>query len=376
MKNILIVFPDRHLPYAPTILNLYYGLKPLCNVSLISSEPDPSFSSLKIVDPGIIYFSDETFPKAPGIISRAFNKLKQKIIVPSTEEITQRKLLIPKAKKIIELIKESICDEIIAVDFFALWCVQQTGKKAHLISLEILEKDEYRDTCNLSIINSVLIQTEERYNYLFDNKLVPKYIVQNAPKYIEFLPSYESRESKHLIYCGSAVPWFGIFSCLDFLNDYPDYKLTIKGAIPPNTLSSINIFYKNLLDEGRVILDDLYLDTEALTKYVSKFRIGFAFYDFYRYDHMRIFNYFTAPSGKVFQYFNSGVPVIGNQLKGFKIIEENNAGVLIPTLSSRAIKKSIDVIENNYTEMARNAKMASDKFDFNNNIKPFIKNLI
>jgi len=170
--------------------------------------------------------------------------------------------------------------------------------------------------------------------------------------------------------------YFGIITCLDFLRDYKEYTLTIKGAYPNGTKEIVEEFYSDLLTEKRLIIDTNYLSEESLTKYVSKFRIGFAFYDFYRFPHLKTFNYYTAPSGKVYQYLNSGTPIIGNVLPGFKFINETKSGVLVNYLSTQQIKMAIDAIEEDYLTYAENAKRIASEYDFNKMIIPFLKYVI
>lgn len=371
MNNVLIVFTDPHLAYSPSILNLFYELKKITCVKLISPEPHPLYSLQRVDDQDIIYFDTEEQYVYPRLYNRILNKVKNRLSPPTALQVHNERLKTQRAKKIIEFVK-NFEGKILVVDFFALWCVQQAGRKAHLFSLEIHENDPYRSSCNYDMIESVVIQSYDRYYYLFQENQIKYFIVQNAPPFINFAPNYIDRDKNDLIFCGSAVPWFGIISCLDFIKDYPEYTLTIKGAVPKATKNSIELFYKDLITNKRLIIDEEYLDAETLTAYVSKFRIGFAFYDFYRFEQVRSFNYFTAPSGKVFQYLNSGVPVVANDLKGFELLKVTDAGVLVPSLSSKAIKTAIDEIESSYLKYAQNAKLASKEFDYLGNIKTFI----
>jgi len=263
------------------------------------------------------------------------------------------------------------------VDTFSLWCVQQGGRSAHLLSLEIREPDPYFDNCDHSQIESVITQTEERYRRVFNGLIRPPYsLLPNSPAFLDFSPSYHEREKHRLVFCGSAIAEFGVFGCIDFISDYPQYTLTIKGAVPENTREGINRYYYHLLRDNRLIIDDSYADQVELTKFISEFWVGLAFYDFYRFPFFRGFNYYTAPSGKLYQYFNAGVPVIGNQLSGFKIIEESNVGRLIPYLSSLQIKRALDDIEANYYDMAIRAKQLSREFDSNVFLDRFINTYI
>lgn len=372
MKSVLIVFTDPHLPYSPTIINLFNELKKHVKVTIITPEPEKLFSLQKIDDPDILYLEDDkSVMNQQSFVKRLINRVSKKIFPPDPTQVTKRYLQNAKTLAIVKKVNH-FEGEIIAVDFLALWCVEQAGKSAHLVSLEIHTNDIYRDNCSFNKIKSVLIQSEERYRYLFNDLKLERFLVQNAPSYLKFEPDLLSRRKSDLIYCGSAVPGFGIFSCLDFLQDYPEYTLTIKGAVPPATKEAIKRFYSQLYTDNRLVVDDSYMDADALTHHISTFRAGFVFYDFYRFEHLRTFNYYTAPSGKMFQYFNSGVPVIGNKLSGLEVIESSNAGVLIPYLSSLQIKIALDKIESSYFNTAKNAKKVSEKFDFTSNIQSFI----
>lgn len=368
-KKILIVFTDSHFSYSPSTLNLYHELRKTHDVKIIAPFPDKKFNNQKIDDPNVIYLDmlDDHFL---ALSERIRNKVQSIIGLKGDENL---KLLSKKAKKIIQFIKKED-REIIAVDWKAMWFTQMAGKTAHLLSLEIKDSDIYYKLCKQESIQSVIIQSKERFDYLFKKEPFPPYfLVQNAPKNNPFDIEANNRKKNELIYCGSALSWFGIFSCLDFLMDYPDYKLTIKGAVPESTMQSIQKFYSVLLDTERLIIDSTFLSQPELDKFVSNFRIGFAFYDFYRFSEVRSFNYYTAPSGKVFQYLNSGVPIVANQLPGFDFIAKNNCGYLIPYLSSLQIKLAIDQIEKDYTNFTVEAKKISLENDFEKNIQGFIE---
>jgi hypothetical protein len=75
----------------------------------------------------------------------------------------------------------------------------------------------------------------------------------------------------------------------------------------------------------------------------------------------------------VFQYLNSGVPIIANTLPAFQFIEENGCGKLISHLSSNQIKLAIDAIESNYMTYAEKAKNVSHAYDFDKMVQPFLE---
>jgi hypothetical protein len=371
-KEILIIFLNGHLAYSPSTLNIFYALKNNYNVKLVCPNQPKDFSENEVIDTDIEYFNFQMKRNILDIVKALFHKISDLFIKPSTETLSKRYLSTHITQQVISYIKKKD-KEIIAVDTMALWCAQQAGKKAHLLSLEILDNDEYLKDIKLSSIKSVIIQSHERLNYLFPKEKPRYFIIQNSPKYLSFDPDYAQRKKTDLVYCGSSVLCFGIITCLDFIKDYKEYTLTIKGAYPKETKDIIDEFYADLLAEKRLIIDTSYLSENDLTKYISKFRIGFAFYDFYRFPHLKIFNYYTAPSGKVYQYLNSGMPIIGNVLPGFQFINNTKSGVLIDHISTPQIKMAIDAIEEDYSTYAENAKRISFEYDFNKMIIPFLE---
>jgi hypothetical protein len=366
VRKLLIVFPDFFLPYSPTTLNLYDALSPFFDITILTFEPDARFSVQKITDKNIIYLKRNKL----RIGKLLFKKIFQTFLV--SFRLTKKNITpIPlNASTLVKEIKK-FDGEIIAVDFFALWCCQVAGKKAHLVSLEIYDNDSYRERCKLERVLSVIIQTPERYKYIFGDSKIQTFYVQNSPVYID-CEINTNRGKRDLLFCGSAMPGFGIFSCLEFINDYPEYNLTIQGAVPAQIKKTIETDFYHLIDQKRLIINNQYFSPEELNKFVSSFRIGFVFYDYFRFEWINTFNYKTAPSGKLFQYYNAGVPVISNSIAGMISVKEYNAGVMINTLGSLSIKMAIDAIENDYDTYARNAKKVSRQFDFSKNIAPFV----
>ena len=368
--DILIVFPDLHLPYSPSTLRLYEALIDAgYRVKLIAPEPEAQYSSLKVDLEGVRYFNQYVCDY--GFVKRSLLRVTENLLGKRLP--VKCKLMTGRAKCFINQIKKFKGTDIIAVDFFSLWCVHQTGRDAHLLSLEILENDVYYQNCDFNRIRSVLIQSQVRYDYLFTGYKPKCFFFVNAPSFIDIEPRYDSRSPYELIYCGTAVISFGIISILDFLVDYPEYSLTVKGNVPRETEVVIEHHYFELVRSGRLRVDSTYVSPSELTEYVSRFRIGFAFYDFYRFMHLRKFNYFTAPSGKLFQYLNAGVPVVGNILEGFSFVESEQVGALIGQLSSGSIKKAIDNIEADYFGTAVRAYNLARRLDTGPALETYIR---
>ena len=135
------------------------------------------------------------------------------------------------------------------------------------------------------------------------------------------------------------------------------------------------MIFPELLGEERLKIDTNYLEMDALVEFLKAFRIGFCFYDT-RFDFYDRFNYHTAPSGKMFTYFASGVPVICNNLPGLRVVEEFGAGVLIEDLDAGSILSAIQKIEANYDYYAQNCLKAAAHFSFEESLQPFIDELL
>ncbi len=373
MKDILIVFPDEHLPYSPSVLNLYERLNSYFKVTITTFKPDPLFSGQTISDKNVEYLDHDKWEPEKGVslLSRLANEVRKSI---SHVEIKPDILLTSKAKILIDRIKH-FDGIIIAVDFFALWCAQKATKCAHLFSLEILENDPYKKECRFDEILSLVIQSKERREFLFGQNCVKTFIVQNAPEYIEQKVNYRGRRNTDLVYCGSAVPGFGIFTCLEFLLDYPQYTITLQGALPPDVRASIFEYFGFLIESKRVILNETYLNPSELNDFLNQYYVGFVFYDAYRFKHLNTFNYKAAPSGKLFHYLNAGVPVVASNFSGLKVVEQYKAGITVNTLNSSSIKEAINTISENYEEFSSSAKAASLQFDFSRSISPYISYL-
>lgn len=368
MKKILIVFPDPTLSFSPFTLNLYDSLSSIYDVTILTFEPISSYSSQKIIDKKVIYLKRSMNPVFSNLFMKGLKDLNKRLKLKNLNFLL---LLAGRALPLIHEIKK-FDGEIIAVDFLALWCVVMAKKKAHLLSLEIIDNDLYRNSCPINSIKSVIIQSEERYRYLFGNQKLTTFFVQNAPNYIHEKINLSARKRNELIFCGSAMPGFGIFRCLEFLEEFPEYRLTVKGAIPDYVKKTIRENFSELFDQNRLVLNEEYLSLSDLNSYLNNFRIGFVFYDYFKFDYINTFNYKSAPSGKLFQYYNAGLPVVSNNISGLNSIKEFKTGVMINSMDSASIKDAIDQIELDYENYATRSKNLSACFDFSKNIMPFI----
>lgn len=371
-RNIAIIFTDKWLAYSPTTLGIYDALKQKgCNVRIFAGTQAEEFRRNIGRDIEIVHDNHDRFlgfrnlaDRIKRRITRPFRNGKQ-----SPQSDYGHFVLFDNA------LRRFNPDEIIAVDSRALVIAQHSfpQKKINLLSLEIREADPYRAMVSIDRISRVIIQSEVRLKHLINGAKIKPFFVQNSPTFEPF--DLNTTDRKGLVFCGTATEGFGILSCARFLSDCTEYQLTVKGAVLEPVMQYVQVIFPELLRERRLVIDTDYLEMPQLLPYLRKFRIGFCFYDT-RFPFYDCFNYQTAPSGKMFAYFASGVPVIGTRLPGLKPIEDFNAGVLIENLEVSTIKRAIATIEADYHAYAHNCLKAAERFSFDRSIAPFVDDLM
>jgi hypothetical protein len=367
-SKVLILFPNEHLAYSPTIINLYDFLSVYFDVTIIAPSPK-KFNNQILENRKVIYYGFKY--KKPAVV---LNRLRFEwaALFNKYARIFRKKNFNTGdyfyAFHIIkDFIEQNNPAHIIAVDFRDLMFCQLLGKKAHFLSLEIRE-NKYYPHCDFENIESVIIQTPERYNHLFHEKIFKTFYIQNAPVY---KPIQNNHPRNGLIYCGTAWDDFGFYHCLEYLKKYPSETMTVKGAILEKDKVRVGREYQELLQQDRLIIDDSYADEKEIIDYLTHFRVGFCFYNF-DLPHIRTFNYYSAPSGKLFKYLAAGVPVVGSDISGLQAIKEFNCGVLIKDLKPDSIRRAIKEIEGNYEFYSKNCFIAAAHYSFDKTVAPFI----
>jgi glycosyltransferase involved in cell wall biosynthesis len=369
-KKILLVFPEEHLAYSPTTLNIFRELKKHFDTRLIAFVPYKR-STKRIEEEGIMYIDAKKWYRKPLkaflFLYSLFHKEMGRDLLKKMGMSSYYRLFLLK-RAIASLVEHR---EIIAVDFMTAWLCQTVYKKdTHFLSLEIVEQDPFFKKLTPKKILSVIIQNEERYHYLFDNQPLPTFFIQNAPKFQDFKPM-RPEDRRGILFSGAAERGFGIFACLDFLAKYPQFNLTLKGSMLQEVKEKIETEYGELLLSGRLQIDKSYLEQVDLNEYLHKFRIGFCFYDTQQ-THMNTFNYRTAPSGKLFQYHASGIPVVASNLPGLSSVSTFHTGIMIDDLAPETIYNAIEKIESEYDQLVENSFKAGRHYDFNTAILPFL----
>ena len=376
-KSILIVFSDEWVAYSPTVINLYDVLSEDFNVRIVAFESSLN-NQKKLMDRNadcIDISKENTFPINKAIY--LFFRLTEKILTLNSKidvfglfkKVNSYSLL--KAFLLWKKIRGLQVDEIIGVDFLSLWVAQTVFGKGHLLSLEIGDIPNNNVLYRLvdrKKIQSVLIQTEERYQYLFDSLKIKTTLVQNAPIFKPLI-SYPSN-CEGLIFCGLAAPKHGINECLDFIAESSEHIMTVKGIVPEDVKQKIQSKYEHLVSQGRLILDESYVEREDFAEYLSQFDIGFCFYDLDP-SSSSYFHYLTAPSGKLFNYYAAGIPVIGSDIPGLSSVKDFEAGVLIKNRSVESLREAINTIRADRMKFKKNCLKAAEYFSFDKAIKPF-----
>ena len=365
-RKVLIVFPDDWLAYSPTVTNLRDHLAQDFEVSIIAF--DSAFCAQKLQRPNVCYI------QLPARMLRWLQMLQRWL-----PRVSGRLHVSAWAKAFYfcRRLREFQPDEVIAVDPLAMWCAQKSFRRSkvrlHMVSLELHQRDPFVKLLDASRIDSVLTQTPERYEHLFPRQALRVFYVQNAP--VCPPPSTLPTENRTgLVHCGTATPRFGICRSLDFLREYPDFHLTVQGLMNDESKRAL-ADYADLIDTGRLNLNTEYLETAELLKFLRRFRIGFCFYDF-RHLPRNSFNYLNVPSGKMFNYYAAGVPVIGVEIPGLKSVQEFEAGILLTDLSPSAIRGAIERVESDHARYSANCLAAAEHFSFDRAVRPFQEHLL
>jgi glycosyltransferase involved in cell wall biosynthesis len=353
MKNALIVFPDEWLAYSPTIINIIRILR------------DRKWN-LKVIafDNGI--FNDLVEYEFTSTIK--VNKYLFYIL---------RILRLYAPYKFIALIlklsflnKEH--DLVIGVDSVGFLAARTFFKKTTFLSLEAKRDIFHRMSCGCEIEN-IIIQTTERKEYLFGDDSKHKiFYVQNSPIIRERKET--QRTGRKLIYIGMIGPSHGVEFCIRSLPKLGDeYSLTLKGKyIAEGYRNKLKKKYSDYLDSGRLIIDNAYTDQEHILDYLAAYDIGFCFYDL-SIAYLQDFNLVSCPSGKLFNYYAAGIPVIGNSIIGLKSVNDFSAGILLDDISPESISCAIKEINRSYDLYAANGLRAADQLDFSKSFGRFLE---
>jgi len=369
-EKILILFNGEHIAYSPTVIQLYDELQKQYDVTITAEYPR-SFNNQKLENRNVLYHKyyhvkGRYFYLILFYLISLFNK-EARLFKKNGLNYKQYYFKYQFVKKII---KKNQYKTIISVDILNLVFCSLLKTRTDFLSLELCADEQHLNIVDTKCIDCVLIQSVERYQYLFKDKQIKTFYVQNAPIY----KGVFKKKRNGLIYGGSAYDELGFYHCLNYINQYKDEQLTVQGAIMPKDIARVEIEYKNLLDENRLILNRKYLENDEVVESLSNYEIGFCFYNFeVPVIRENYFNYASAPSGKMFKYIAAGVPVVASNILGFKFVTEFQCGILIDDLKPDDIHTAICKIRQDYTFYAENAIKAAKFYSFDKAINPYLK---
>jgi len=362
-KRVLIIFPNEWLAYTPTLLNLVTKLSDSFEIKVLAID-DGRYKSSEI------YSENFEFLRVQPMVVKLNAFLEKKLGTAKLYQLTKMALLFFAAKSY-----KGWADEVIAIDSAGLWVAQRIFGKCHFMSLELFN-DKLFQQCDLTLIESVIIQSQERYDYLFGDRTIKTFLIQNSPPYQADSSIESSVPSERAIFLGNANSRNGAYVCIEALRSIDNLSLTVKGSISNEDKLRIETSYGELLDSGRLAIDDHYIKQDDIIAYLSQYYVGFCFYDLSCTDDVTQFNFISVPSGKLFNYYAAGVPVIGSNLPGLSSVKEFETGILLDCISAEEILHALNYIDANHQRLRENCFKAAVHFDFNSAVKPFEEYLL
>lgn len=382
--KICIAFPDTWLKFSPTVINFSkFLVKKGHIVTILATNSKNNFVNIDNVT--IVYFNTEENTTIKKLL--IFQKLWIKfvnLLFKFTGSIKIYELLYTYIVKnsfitfyFYKYLKKNNFDIIISVDNIAVVASTLARKKTHFLSLEIA-KSIYYYLINWKYIDTLIIQTKERRDYILSKKRLtnlPIFFVQNAPIYKPLIDSKIDKDKFSLVYFGMASIEYNfikeLVNSLYFLDK--KYRLILKIELTP----PLDIFFKTecslLIQDKRLIIDTNYIEDSNVQNYLSQYGIGISFYNTDSVHNQ--FNVVSCPSGKLFNYYNSALPVITNNILGHGSVTEFNTGILIGLVSPEEIAKAVSSIQKEYNLFSKNAVNAAIYFDFKENINIYIDEL-
>jgi hypothetical protein len=103
--------------------------------------------------------------------------------------------------------------------------------------------------------------------------------------------------------------------------------------------------------------------------------VGLILYDERYIDSTQKFNFETAPSGKLFRYLASGLPLIVNVSKGMDMVTKYQAGIALEDVNPKSIYAAYLSIINNYEYYQEGCRRLLEHSSFKGNLLPYILQL-
>jgi glycosyltransferase involved in cell wall biosynthesis len=266
-------------------------------------------------------------------------------------------------------------DVSFGVDTIGFIAVRAFSNNPVLLSLEV-ERNVWSAIAKALRVPKLLIQSQARKEYLLGSDHKSKYwILPNSPIISPDMKQELRKQSKRIIYFGNICKKHGVEFCIDALRIMEDnIRLTLHGIITENYLEYLSQKYSDLIDGGKLDITSRYIEQNHIHSYFEAFDIGLCLYDIGK-DRLSDFNYLSCPSGKIYDYFAAGLPVIGSNILGLQDIKVFNAGVLIDDYQPETIVWAINKIYESYNCYSEASYKAGRHFDFKKYFLPILKDL-
>jgi glycosyltransferase involved in cell wall biosynthesis len=360
MRKFLIVFPSEWLAYSPTILNMIELLSKSGRVDIVAFW-DKKMSGVKNDIAASICFI-----KIPRIIYNVLARLHL---------LSACKLFL----LLCVVFRKSLTryDVSFGVDPIGFIPVRFFCSNPVFMSLEV-ERNLWLLIARAMGVSKLLIQSQARKEFLLGNEGYNKsqcWILPNSPIILPCMEQKIRKPRRHVLYFGNICKKHGVEFCIDSLIMMDcDINLTLHGIIADEYFQHLGQKYKELMDSGRLCIVSQYVEQSDIHSYFDAFDIGLCLYDIGR-ETASDFNYLSCPSGKMYDYFAAGLPVIGSNILGLQDVKIFNAGILIDDYQPKTIALAINQIYKNYSFYSDASYKAGRHFDFQKFFLPILDDL-
>ena len=362
-KRALIVFPDDWLQFSPSIMNLETCLREEgYQVEVVYTDVD-LFDNDGLVEHGIPV---QLIRK--GFLAKALRVLNWYTYY--------RFFRLCSALWRIRL-RRNKYDLVFGVDVLGYYVASLFYKNITFFSLELPKTDDvFLKRIQKARVSHLIVQTEERGSYLsnlFRVGPTSTSYIQNAPICEPRNAEVGERKRKDILYLGNINRGYSLESFIEAYSSLPDdYSLCLKGfGVNKSYLQELESRFAPLFASGRIRIVLDYIQQEDIVEFVSGFYMGIVGYDEELVN--TDYNYESSPSGKLFNYFAGGVPVIGLNISGLHSVKDMDAGVLLQTVTPASFIQAIKDIEASYEVYASNCLKAAAYFDFRKGVKQFLQ---
>lgn len=361
-KRALIVFPDEWLQYSPYILNLEQCMREEGYIVNVVYGDNGLFDNM-----GLVQHARCVRLIQRGILAKALRILKWYPLYKRLSFFVAMLLV---------WLERKTYDQVFAVDVMGYAVTRPFFKDAIFVSLELhAQGDLFVKYFNRNPPESLIIQTPERADYLLkDVYKSPERIsyIQNAP-IIEETPEFHGRRKKEILYLGNVDREYAMEPFLEaFRSLSEEYSLVIKGfGINKSYIQELQATYEDLFETDRARFIEEYIQQEDIIDFVSQFYIGLVGYDTILVQED--YNYQSCPSGKLFNYYAGGVPVIGLNIEGLQSVNSFETGILLNTISVPTFIAAINQIEARYDSYVVRCFEAAEHYDFRKGVHQFLK---